>query len=200
MSVFLTAFGIGLAVVATPGPVTAQAIRSGLAKGFRAALFVQIGALLGVVVWGGVGLLGVALIAENALLRDALSILGIALLLWLMGKAINDAFRYTQIDATPLTQSSNLATGAALSLLNPLPAAFWLGVGSSLVLSPNLLGITLFFGGLLSSALLWSLLLAGLTAWGQRFVTPRLFQLVNLACAIVFAAFAIKIATATLLR
>jgi threonine/homoserine/homoserine lactone efflux protein len=77
-----------------------------------------------------------------------------------------------------------------------MPVAFWLGIGSTMIanekaaLDPK--DQVVFFAGFLSSALLWSVFLAGLLAWGQRFVTPLFFRLVNLICGLALGFFAFK--------
>ena len=91
----------------------------------------------------------------------------------------------------------DLALGAALSLANPLPIAFWLGIGSTMIAAGKALrdpgDLLPFLAGFLLGGLLWSLVLAGVLAWGQRFVTPRFFRLVNLMCGLALGCFALKL-------
>lgn len=194
MALFLAGFGLGLAVVATPGAVTAQAIRNGLERGFRAALSVQVGALVGLVLWGGIGLLGAALFTGNQLANLILSTMGVLLLLWLAWRALRAAFRGQQQETAPENIRGDFTVGALLSLASPLPVAFWLGVGSNVVRSPAPIEVVFFLVGLVSSGLLWSVLLAGLTAWGQRYITPLLFRVVNFICGLALGVFAARLA------
>ena len=48
---FFAAFGLGLAFCAPPGAVTAEAVRRGLSRGFRAALLLELGSLVGDAFW-----------------------------------------------------------------------------------------------------------------------------------------------------
>ncbi len=191
METFLSGFGLALAICASPGAVTTQAVRNGLERGFHASLSVQIGALAGMALWSGIGLMGAALLTENAMIRLAVGTLGILLILWLMLQALRDAIRNQPLEDLPATSSSQFALGVGLSLANPLPIALWLG--SSSILAPTPGTILTFFLGLISSALLWSLFLAALTAWGRRFITPRLFRFVSLVCGLALGVFAIKL-------
>lgn len=193
METFLSGFVLALAICASPGAVTAQAVRNGLEQGFHASLSVQIGALAGMALWSGIGLMGVALLTENAMIRLGVGIVGILLMLWLMAQALRDAMQNRPLVDLPSSVRSHFALGIGLSLANPLPVALWLGIGSSSLLAPTPITILIFFLGLLSSALLWSVLLAALTAWGRRFVTPRLFRLVNLVCGVALGVFAIRL-------
>jgi chemosensory pili system protein ChpE len=194
METFLAGFGLALAICASPGAVTTQAVRNGLERGFRAALSVQIGALAGMALWSGLGLMGAALLTEYVMIRLAVGTLGILLMLWLMIQALRDATQYQPVKDLSSNVHSDFALGVGLSLANPLPVALWLGLGSSTLFAPTPSTIMTFFLGLLSSALLWSIFLAALTAWGRRFVTPQLFRLVNLVCGLALGLFAIKLA------
>jgi threonine/homoserine/homoserine lactone efflux protein len=195
MDLFLSAVWLALAICASPGAVTTQAVRNGLERGFRPALSLQIGALVGMALWSGIGLLGATLLTENRLVRVLLSILGIVLLLWLMGQALRDAMHNQPLETQPSRAGNDFTLGVLLSLANPIPVALWLGVGSSTIPSHAPGQVAIFFAGLISSATLWSVLLAGLTAWGRRFVTPLLFRLVNLVCGLALGAFAVKLAS-----
>ena len=194
MEVFLSAFWLALAICASPGAVTTQAARNGLERGFRAALSLQVGALVGMALWSVIGLAGAALFTENIIVRLVLSLIGIVLLIWLMGQALQDAIRNQKIETLASGVRSDFALGVGLSLANPLPIALWLSLGSSTITSPTLFEVGIFFIGLISSAMLWSVFLAALTAWGRRFITPLHFRFVSLVCGLALGAFAVRLA------
>lgn len=194
MQVFLSAFWLALAICASPGAVTTQAVRNGLERGFRAALSLQVGALVGMALWSAIGLAGAALFTENIIVRLVLSLIGIVLLIWLMGQALQDAIRNQTIETLASGVRSDFALGVGLSLANPLPIALWLSLGSSTITSPTAIDVVIFFIGLISSAMLWSMFLAALTAWGRRFITPRHFRFVSLVCGLALGAFAVRLA------
>ena len=89
----LAAFGLGLALCAPPGVVFAETVRRGLGRGFRAALGVQMGSLVGDGTWAALALGGAALLAQQWLLRLVLGAVGVTLLLYLALKALRDAWR-----------------------------------------------------------------------------------------------------------
>jgi threonine/homoserine/homoserine lactone efflux protein len=200
---FLSAFGLGIAFFATPGAVTAQLLRRGLQRGFLSALSLQLGALVGVVLWSVIALIGAAMLVQNALVRLILGVVGVLLLLQLMWLALRDAYRGKALEAKSSNVRGDFALGAALSLANPLPIAFWLSIGSTVIsagkasLDPQ--NLLVFFVGFLSSALLWCFFMAGLIAWGQRFVSPLFFRLVNLTCGLALGFFALKLLWNTLM-
>jgi chemosensory pili system protein ChpE len=201
---FLSACGLGIAFCASPGAVTAQVIRRGLEQGFLSALFLQLGALIGMTLWAIIAFIGAAMLVHNLPARLILGAVGALLLLWLMWHALRDAYRGTAGETTKASNArGDFALGIALSLANPLPIAFWLGLGSTMIgvgkTSFDPQDLFIFFAGFLLSALLWCVLLASLLAWGQRFVTPRFFRLVNLICGLALGFFALKLLWSTLM-
>jgi len=80
-SLFLSAVGLGIAYNAAPGAVNTEALRRGLARGFRPALLVQLGALIGDTTWAAFALTGTAFLVRNRSLRLVLGIAGACFLL-----------------------------------------------------------------------------------------------------------------------
>jgi threonine/homoserine/homoserine lactone efflux protein len=203
---FLSACGLGIAFCALPGAVTAQVVRRGLERGFLSALFLQLGALVGVALWAIIALIGAAILMQSMFARLILGTVGVVFLLWLTWQAFRAAYHGQAAEAKATHIRGDLALGAVLSLANPGAIAFWLGIGST-VIAPGksslaLRDLLVFLAGFLCGALLWSVSLAGLLAWGRRFVTPLFFRLVNLICGLALGFFALKLLlnTITLLK
>jgi chemosensory pili system protein ChpE len=203
MWLFLSAFGLGLAFFASPGAITALLLRGLGQRGFFSALSLQLGALIGVTLWAIIAFIGAAMLVQNMLARLILGVTGVLLLLFLAWQALRDAYRGKVQEAKSSNARGDFALGAAISLANPLPIAFWLSIGSTMIstgkasLDPQ--ELLLFFTGFLSSALLWCFFMAALIAWGQRFVTPLLFRLINLICGLALGFFALRLLWSTLI-
>jgi len=194
---FLSAFGLGLAFCASPGAVTALVVRRGLERGFLSALSLQLGAMVGLALWAIIALIGAALLLHDARARLILGTVGILFLLWLTWNALRDAYRGKVGEVKSANVRGDLALGVVISLANPLPIAFWLGIGSTVIatgkVSPDPKDMLIFLAGFLFGALLWCFFLASLLAWGRRFVTPLFFRLVNLICGLALGFFALKL-------
>lgn len=203
MLLFVSAFGLGLALFAIPGAITAQLLRGLGQRGFLWALFVQLGALLGLILWAVIAFVGAALLVQNTLARVMLGATGVLLLLWLAWQALRDGYRGKGGETKAANVRGDFALGASLTLANPFPVVFWLSVLPTLMatgqvsLDPK--EVVVFFAGFLVSALLWSVLMSSLIAWGRRFVTPVFFRLVNLVCGLGLGFFALKLLWSTLL-
>lgn len=198
---FPYAAGLGIAFSAPPGAVTAQAIRRGIARGFRGVFLVQLGSLIGDAVWAIIALTGLSVLTQNPVVRVVLGLVGAVLLLWLAWGSLKEARK--QID--PLKENpektavpsgrSDFITGAALSLANPWAIAFWLGIGSAItgagVSQPTSTDYIVFFLGFMFGALIWVFFLSFVVAFGRRFITPKFFRVINLSVAIGLTYFAV---------
>lgn len=200
MTLFISSFFLAIAFCAPPGVVTAETIRRGAARGFLPALFVQFGSLVGDTTWAIMALTGLAFVVQNNAAKMILSLVGVVLMLKLAWSAFQDARRGRGLDLTSIphkAQHGDFADGAFLSLGNPLNIVFWSGLGSTVFASISgklqPVHFAIFFAGFLGGAVLWCFLMAGLIAWGRRFVTPRFFRWVNFSCALALGFFALQL-------
>ena len=198
MSLYISSFILAIAFCAPPGVITAETIRRGAARGFLPALFVQFGSLVGDTTWATIALTGLAFIVQNNIAKFVLSLIGIGLMLKLAWDAIKDARLGMEFDTSPSNSTrGDFANGAVLSLGNPMNIVFWTGLGTTVFASisgkPEPVHFAIFFAGFLSGAILWCFVMAGLVAWGRKFVTPTFFRAVNLVCGIALGYFALQL-------
>ena len=198
MSLFISSFVLAIAFCAPPGVITAETVRRGAARGFIPALFVQLGSLVGDTTWAIIALTGLAFVVQNNLAKVILSLVGILLMLKLAWDAIQDARHGKELTtAAHDSHRGDFTNGAFLSLGNPMNIVFWTGLGTTVFASisgrPQPADFAIFFAGFLGGAVLWCFIMAGLVAWGRKFVTPTFFRLVNLACGLALGFFAVQL-------
>ena len=198
MSLFISSFFLAIAFCAPPGVITAETVRRGTARGFVPALFVQFGSLVGDTTWAIIALTGLAFVVQNEAAKTVLSLIGVALMLKLAWNAISDARHGKGLDgAASSTPRGDFTNGAFLSLGNPMNIVFWTGLGTTVFASisgkPQPADFAIFFAGFLAGAILWCFIMAGLVAWGRRFVTPFFFRCVNFACGLALGFFAVQL-------
>jgi threonine/homoserine/homoserine lactone efflux protein len=183
---------LGLAYVASPGPVNIETLRRGLAGGFRVALALQLGSLIGDLFWAGLALAGAGLLLTHAAAQTILGIAGTALLLYLGCSALRSwrviaaaagVVADTASQAQPVAQSPRrmVWTGAAIATANPFGPAFWLSIGGAIGGSAQQHPVT-FLGGFFLGALLAALGIALLVGIGHARITPRLVRLATSGC------------------
>jgi chemosensory pili system protein ChpE len=197
-TLLVSSFILAISFCAPPGVVTAETVRRGATRGFVPALFVQFGSLVGDTTWAIIALTGLAFLIQNDTARTVLSLVGVALMIKLAWDALKDARQGKELEASSATSSrGDFASGAFLSLGNPMNIVFWTGLGTtvfaSIVGGPQLIHFAVFFTGFLAGAIAWCFVMAGLVAWGRKFMTPGFFRWVNLTCGLVLVYFAFQL-------
>ena len=200
MSLFISSFILAIAFCAPPGVITAETVRRGAARGFVPALFVQFGSLVGDTTWAIIALTGLAFLVQNNVAKVILSLIGILLMLKLAWAAIRDARSGKELDTLSASASTrgDFANGAVLSLGNPMNIVFWTGLGTTVFASisgePAPVQFAIFFSGFLLGATVWCFIMAGLVAFGRKFLTPMFFRWVNVTCGVAIGFFALQLA------
>ena len=169
LMLFASAFVLGLVFNAAPGAVFAETVRQGVRGGYRPALAVQLGSLVGDASWALLGLAGIGLVMQVDALRWPIGLAGAAYLLWLSWDSWQAARTEHRLDASntaAATQKQALRRGMALSLTNPQNLAYWAAMGSALgavgVAHPGASDYGVFFAGFMTSSLLWCFVCAAL--------------------------------------
>jgi chemosensory pili system protein ChpE/L-lysine exporter family protein LysE/ArgO len=196
MSVLFAAFLLGLVFNAAPGAIFAETVRRGATGGFRPALAVQIGSLVGDATWAILGLLGVGLLLQVDMLKWPVGLAGAAYLLWLSWDSWKAASVTFNVQQTEVEQSrSALKSGVVLSVTNPQNLAYWAALGSALgtlgVSDPGFSDYVMFFTGFMIASVSWAIFCAAaidrlFKKAGQRWValTYRLCALMFLLLAL----------------
>ncbi|MBW4975416.1 LysE family translocator [Roseovarius mucosus] len=205
VSLFASAFLLGLLFNAAPGAIFAESLRRGIKGGFSPAFAVQIGSLVGDFVWAVLGLLGAAALFNLPYVELPLALAGAGLLFWLSWQSLRDAVSpVPEFDPSAGKRGSGFAVGAALSLSNPLNITYWAALGGTLtafgVADPDWTAFTVFLAGFMLSSVLWCFFCAGLISMSRRYVGPILWMSINAGCAIGLAIFGYMVAMNALTR
>jgi chemosensory pili system protein ChpE len=197
-TLFAAAFVLGLVFNAAPGAVFAETVRQGVRGGFRPALAVQVGSLVGDGVWAVLGLVGVGVLLQVEALRWPIGLAGVAYLAWLSWDAWRSASQEFHLDAggTPGAGTSRaLRSGVTLSLTNPHNIAFWAALGSALgavgVQQPTPADYGIFLAGFMASSVLWCFVCAAIVDRLFRRAGPGWARITYRLCALAFLALAL---------
>jgi chemosensory pili system protein ChpE len=204
LSLFITAFLLGLIFNAAPGAVFAETVRQGVRGGYRPALAVQVGSLVGDALWAVLGLVGVGLLLQMDALRWPVGVAGVAYLLWLAWdswQAASQAFLLetgtlgASASETTASQRSALRAGMLLSVTNPHNIAYWAAMGSAMgavgIAAPQPLDYGIFFGGFMASSVLWCFVCAAIVERLFRHAGQRWARITYRLCAVAFLALAL---------
>ena len=196
--IFFMAFGLGFIINAAPGPVFAETIRRGLRGGFRPAVAVQCGSLVGDALWGVLGLGGVGILLRIEPLRLPVGIAGAVYLFWLAWHSWREADHEISItgSSTDLATNRALRSGVLLSVTNPQNIAYWAAMGSALgaigVSAPTTPDFVSFFLGLMAASIVWCFLFAALVHCIFGRFGARWIRITYRAIAIAFLALALS--------
>ena len=166
-TLFVAAFVLGLVFNAAPGAVFAETIRQGVRGGYRPALAVQLGSLVGDALWAILGLVGIGLLLQLDWLRWPIGIGGVLYLLWLAidsWRASGQEFSTVSGDAD--APKSALRAGMLLSVTNPqniaYVAALATAMGSLGVSQPTAADYATFLAGLMTASVAWAFFCAAM--------------------------------------
>ena len=181
---------------ATPGPVFAETVRRGVRGGFRSALAVQLGSLIGDALWAVIGLIGVGFLARVEALRTPISLAGGGYLLWLGVTAWQSSSREVGASLSPeATHRRAFRSGVLLSLTNPQNVAYWAAVGSALraigVTEPTVADNLAFFSAFMISSAVWAFFVAASVDRVFRRVGLAWARMTYRACAVAFLVLAL---------
>ncbi len=201
-TLLVSSFVLAISFCAPPGIITAETVRRGSARGFIPALYVQFGSLVGDTTWAIIALTGLAFLIQNPVAKTILSLIGILLMLKLAWDAFKDARHGKGLDVSgDASTRGDFASGAFLSLGNPLNIVFWTGLGTTVFASitggPEPVHFAVFFAGFLSGAILWCFVMAGLVAWGKQWMTNNFFRWINFTCGAAMVYFAFQLGLQT---
>ncbi|MBL0729013.1 LysE family transporter [Piscinibacter sp. HJYY11] len=194
-TLFISAFLLGLIFNATPGAVFAETVRQGVHGGYRPALAVQIGSLVGDALWAVLGLVGIGLLLQLEALRLPIGIAGVAYLLWLARDAWQAAHREFSLEMGAAQRQRALKAGVMLSVTNPQNVAYWAALGSAMgavgVAAPTAADYGVFFAGFMASSVLWCFVCAAIVDRVFKRAGVRWARVTYKLCALAFVALAL---------
>ncbi len=199
IGIFGAAFFLGMIFNATPGAVFAETIRHGVSGGFRPALYVQIGSLVGDALWALLGLVGIGLLLQMDLVALPIAILGTLYLFWLSWDAwctsSKDNIVGIENGSGDASSRRALRSGMLLSITNPQNVVFWAAIGSALgsigVQQPEMKDYAVFFSGFMVSSLVWSFVCASLVHGVFNNVSKSWASITYRICALSFLVLAV---------
>ncbi|MBV1884656.1 MAG: LysE family translocator [Gammaproteobacteria bacterium] len=195
---FFSAFVLGLIFNAAPGAVFAETVKAGVRGGFKSALAVQIGSLVGDATWAILGLIGVGLLLQLELLQIPIGIAGAFYLTWLAYDSWSSAKEEFHVGEKGNNQQAQkaLRAGVILSITNPQNIAYWAAIGSALsavgIADPVVGNYITFFAGFMASSLVWCFFCAAVVDRVFRKMGARWARVTYRLCAIAFLILALN--------
>ena len=199
IELFFSAMALGFLFNAAPGAIFTESLRRGLKGGFKSALYIQFGSLVGDLIWAVIGLGGAAILFEIDAIKMPMAIFGGVLLAWLAFNSFLDATK--KIPSINLTlkqdEKTELMVGGALSLSNPINITYWAGMAGTIatlgVKEPTGQAFIVFLVGFMLSSIIWCFLCAGFIDFVRKAINQTGWVLINISCGIGLAYFSIYV-------
>ena len=206
--VLSAAFLMGLAAAAPMGPVNMLAIRRGMIGGWRHTLACGIGSVTGDLILLSLVLLGGHYLLSdlsNPTLQTVLEAIGVIVLLplgiYFLVRAVKDPLRayasarqHRDETTVPTHLVAEVADGVAMTTLNPLTIAYWVGVTSNwLPIAHSVLGYGAPGWGILMAAagmMTWFTALTVVVRFIPHRIGPTFFRIVNAILGLILLGFA----------
>ena len=197
IELFFSAMALGFLFNAAPGAIFTESLRRGLKGGFKSALYVQFGSLVGDLIWAILGLGGAAVLFEIDVIKMPMAIFGGILLAWLAFNSFMDAAKKIPSINLTLKQDdmAELTVGAALSLSNPINITYWAGMAGTIatlgVKEPTGKAFIVFLCGFMLSSIIWCFFCAGFISFVRKEINQTGWVIINISCGIGLAYFSI---------
>lgn len=191
----LSGFTIGVAYTVVPGPVNTEATRRGLKGGFRSALTVQLGSLVGDVLWAILGLTGAVVVVQRDSLATVLSLVGAGFLFALARSAFQGAAGSGD-SGTVAARGNGWRVGIMFSLANPAGIAFWSGVGGGMLgatANPGAIEVATVLTSFIVGSAACGVLFAALAGIGRRHASGRVMRWIDGLCGIALTWFGVRL-------
>ena len=194
---------LGWSVAWPPGPINAEMMRRGLAKGFWPAFSVGAGASSGDFLWAVLVSLGAGSIVNVAGVRVALGLVSLVLLIalaWLFLKGAWHGWKALRAGTPPAERKSfegargGFLLGMGMALSSPWNVAFWLAVIGQQSQGTTLGASLLLAVAVIAGAMTWCLVFNVALRAGARFATPAWEIVTNAGTGALMIWFAVRLA------
>lgn len=201
ISVYLFSFGMAIAAVLTPGPVTTAIVSQSPRLGWATGPLVSIGHAVTeflMVVLITIGLSGVL---GAPAVQHLIALLGGLLLLWMGGGMVQLVLKGRMRlprggdGEEPASIRQMLTLGVVASVTNPFWYAWWMTAAAVFLLQAKSAGWPLvagFYLGHVSADFLWNTALSAVIGSGRKLFTDRTYGLLIGACGLFLVYLAVK--------
>jgi threonine/homoserine/homoserine lactone efflux protein len=202
LPLLISGFTIAVAYTVLPGPVNTEATRRGLSHGFRPAMTIQMGSLVGDLLWAILGLTGAVVVLQRESLAMMLGLVGAGFMFSLARTAFRAAIR--KADPTSTSPTGNgWKVGIMFSLANPAGIAFWSGVGGGMLgatATVSITEVTAILGSYIVGSAVCGTILAALAGLGRRYANGPMMRWIDGACGVALTWFGVRLLWSTAQR
>ncbi|MFA5313228.1 MAG: LysE family transporter [Methanomassiliicoccales archaeon] len=195
-AILLTALALSMLYSIAPDAVNTEALRRSFSGGFHRGMMVELGSVVGDVVWAVLAMAGFAVIIGTGYVQTGIGIIGCVLLTFLAWGALKDA----KVEALPegcgKHKRGDFVTGALISLSNPLALVFWVSIGGIMIemlaAGGEAYQYIVFFSGFMIGVLSWCFIFPWAIERSRKYVSMKTFRAINALCAVLMLGLALE--------
>lgn len=179
LSIFFSAFVIGLSGAMMPGPLLTYTINSSLKEGVKAGPLLILGHAILELLLIILLFLGLNRLFQMSIFSGSVGIIGGGILFYMGYGMVKSAWKQTlSIETAPASTYGLIVPGAVISLSNPYWILWWATIGMNYIISSSSLGIagiSAFYLGHISADFLWYGAIAWVFATGRKFMNNKVY-------------------------
>jgi len=196
IKIIFTSFILGLSGAMMPGPLLAVTITETIKQGFKAAVLIVFGHSLLELVFTGALVFGLgSLIKNNSIVTGIIGLVGGSVLMWMAIGMLMEAKTNQTGDISEIAEADKrkgspvrpFGLGIVISASNPYWTIWWVTIGASYLLvhtKRNLLDISAFYFGHISSDFVWYSLVGLAVVYGKQILSTRFYKWILMICGI----------------
>jgi len=198
---FIQGFLFSLSLCFDLGLVNAAIVKAGVERGFKSSFMIGFGSCFGDITYLALALFGFSFILDFEAVKWTLWIAGTLVLLFLSYKMIKESFHPKLIDwngsgAETRRSRTDFWFGLGAALSSPTVMLWFVASAGPIVAELDGEGravITMFVAGFFAAGLLWSLMMALISAKTGEALGPVFVRVLSLMSAVLFLYFAVKV-------
>lgn len=193
VKIIITSFIMGLSGAMMPGPLLAVTITETIKQGFKAAVLIIVGHSVLELFFTGALAFGLGSVIKNSsIITGLIGLIGGSVLMWMAVGMFAQA-RASETDDVSKTARKDkrkigpFGLGVVISASNPYWTIWWVTIGASYLLfstKRNLLDISAFYFGHISSDFVWYSLVGLAVVYGKQILSTRFYKWLLMICAV----------------
>jgi len=199
LNILISSFIIALSGAMMPGPLLTYVINASLKKGFIAGPLIIVGHSILELILIILLLSGLNELFSNQLFLSGTGIIGGSILLWMGADMVKSVIKKEVSIEEQINKKRKISgliiPGAIVSISNPYWILWWATIGMTYLANSYQFGLFrgtgIFYIGHISADFAWYMIVAGIIAFGTKFINDRIYRTLIIIFGLILIYFAV---------